>query len=44
MSKKEVWEAKAKVGDLIRLVYSSDYDHYPPGTILRELYSGYMTF
>ncbi|ATN94498.1 hypothetical protein BSP9_149 [Bacillus phage BSP9] len=35
MSKKEIWEAKASVGDLIRLVYSSDYDHYPPGTILR---------
>lgn len=35
MSKKEIWEAKAKVGDLIRLVYSSDHEHSPPGTILR---------
>ncbi|AYJ75107.1 hypothetical protein BSP36_020 [Bacillus phage BSP36] len=34
MSKKEIWEAKAKVGDLVRLVYSSD-EHYPPGTILK---------
>ncbi|QZA69748.1 hypothetical protein 035JT004_259 [Bacillus phage 035JT004] len=28
-------KAKAKVGDLIRLVYSSDYEHSLPGTVLR---------
>lgn len=33
MSKKEIWEAKANVGDLIRLVDRSDYDHYEGGRV-----------
>ncbi|AYJ76202.1 hypothetical protein BSP12_016 [Bacillus phage BSP12] len=31
---KEIWEAKAKVGDYIKAVYQLD-EHNPPGTVFR---------